>query len=166
MSNDLSRQPELDELESLLAQMIPLHEQLLSCAMEKRGAVKAAAISAVPEICQRERQLLSRIERLEQRRRNVVRKLGDERRSLADLAALAATEQRDRLTAFGARLRELSKSVRQESTVVRAAVEALHRHMTGVVQSVSTAISGVKVYGATGRMRTDAPLESCVDLTS
>ena len=171
MTSDSSIQSQLDEMESLLGQMIPLHEQLLSCATDKREAVRAADIPRVPEICDRERALLQRVERMELGRRAIVDSLavqinGKETPSLHALAALAETPQCERLTVLGTRLRDLSHAVRQESTIVRAAVEALHRHMTGVVQTVSAAISQARVYSASGRMRVDAPFESCLDVTS
>ena len=71
-----------------------------------------------------------------------------------------------RLAARAAELRELVHRSRREQSVVKAAGDALSRHMAGIVQSVSGALSGTGVYGRRGRLRDGVPVVAGLDLTS
>jgi len=72
----------------------------------------------------------------------------------------------DEMTTLAGALREATAKVRRESSIVTAAAEALSRHMTGIMQTVNSALSRVGVYERRGRIAVGAQMDFCVDLKS
>jgi hypothetical protein len=71
-----------------------------------------------------------------------------------------------KLAVLAAQLRSLVDQAKKENSVVRSAAESLARHMAGIVQSVTGALSGTGVYGRQGRLRDGTALASGLDLTT
>ena len=86
--------------------------------------------------------------------------------SVSAIAAVLPIAAADRLEVRAAELRELVERSRREQSLLKSAGEALARHMAGIVQSVTGALSGTGVYGRRGRLREGAPLAAGIDLTS
>ncbi len=63
-------------------------------------------------------------------------------------------------------LRSTIEEVRGSSRIVRAAADALARHMGGLLQTVQSALSRARVYSDQGRIATGAQYQFCLDLKS
>ena len=83
---------------------------------------------------------------------------------VAAIAESVDEPDRTRLLALGEQLRSTMGQVRRASSVVRAAAEALDRHMAGIVHTVQSALSRARVYGSRGRLAAGAQMHFSVDL--
>jgi hypothetical protein len=70
------------------------------------------------------------------------------------------------LAAYADQLRSLIAEVKRQSSIVRNAAEALSRHMSGIVQTVHSALSRARVYSHRGQINLGVQLESSLDLKS
>ncbi|UCD76189.1 MAG: flagellar export chaperone FlgN, partial [Phycisphaerales bacterium] len=148
-------------------------KKLLACMERKRQAIGRADIGAITEICTEENALAQRIGELEKHR---LRLVGAMTEAIDPAAARPATlgqivevleeESGRRLLAIGAELREAVGAVRKQSTILRSAADALARHMSGIAQTVHSALSRAGVYGRGGTVAMGAQLEFSVDLKS
>jgi len=175
-SSDRSAQ-QLDEpaerLIRILAVQIDRHRELLSCIGRKRQAIRVAAIDAMTATCQEEHVIVQQIGDLEKRRLEVIGRVtelvapdAEKPLTLAEIARAAGQPHQRELEALAERLREAIGTVRRESSVVRAAAEALSRHMSGIKQTVNSALSRVGLYESRGRIAVGAQTALCVDMTS
>jgi hypothetical protein len=163
----------LERLARILSAQIERHRRLLSCIEKKRQAIRTADIDAITRLCQAEQAIVQRQGDLEKQRLALVgqftgRLAPDAARplSLREIAAAAEPPQRERLEALAEALRGATEKVRRESSIVTAAADALSRHMTGIMQSVNSALSRVGVYERRGRIAVGAQMDFCVDLKS
>lgn len=155
MDNPLERG--LAELESLLRQQVAQQEQLLALLHGKRLALAAADAKRVAELCQQENSRLQALAELEKKR---LIKSGEltllldpkapEPLRLGELAQRLPEPARGRLLVLREQLREKLEAARVEIGVARTAAESLVRHMQGIVQSISTAVTGVTTYSRAG----------------
>ena len=80
--------------------------------------------------------------------------------------AEAVGEPAGRLAALADQLRATVEDVRRVSAVVRKAGDALARHMSGLMQTVHSALSRARVYSRRGQLATGAQSRFSIDVTS
>lgn len=162
-----------DALEKLMRALVDEHARLLQILHKKKEAVRHARIAAVTALCDEERRMLQRISEIERHRGELTRRAGamlgvsaGEPVTISRIAEAIAEPESGKLKHTAAQLREAVLGVRHESSVVRAAAEALARHMSGIMQTVYSALSRAGVYGRKGHLAVGAQLESSVDVKS
>lgn len=166
----LSLEPMLDALEALLRGQLQCQQRLLDCVDRKRQAIRTAAIDSVAGICAQEQAILAKIVDLERHRAEhvlrITQLMNDQKfqveietqkselqtLTIGEIASLVPEPRQSRLITLAAQLREALANVKRESSIVRAAADALSRHMAGVVQQVHAALSGTRVYGERGKI--------------
>lgn len=160
-------------LERILSAQIEEHQRLRGCIDRKREAIRTADINAVSEICGEENAVIQRVAELERRRLELVGRMTqslDAKASapmtLSQLAVALGDGQGSRLAAYADQLRSLIADVKRQSSIVRNAAEALSRHMSGIVQTVHSALSRARVYSRRGQINLGVQLESSLDLKS
>lgn len=161
------------ELERVLEQQHRGHEMLLEQVRRNCDAVRRADMEAIREICAAQNAVGQGLAELEKRRLALVGSLTralapDAARPLtvAEITARLEPGEAERLQARAEALRPLVARVREESSVVRQAAEALARHMTGIVQVVHSVLSRAPVYGRTGEITGGDTRRMCVDVRS
>lgn len=162
-----------EAMEKLMRGLIDEHARLLQCLERKREAVRQARLSDVNAHCDEEHRIIQRMNDFERHRRDLVRRIGNalqvprnEDVTISRIAGAVPDPLRTRLEAGSAQLRDAVLEVRKQSSVVRAAAEALARHMSGVMQSVHSALSRAGVYGRRGHLAMGTQLEFNVDVKS
>ncbi|HRQ76194.1 MAG TPA: flagellar export chaperone FlgN [Phycisphaerales bacterium] len=165
-------------MEHILRAQTDAHRKLLVCLDRKREAVRTARIDAVGAICDEERQIMLSVSEMEAQRIELARRIVDGPKGPAGMATgtspvplsailnVAQGESRVKLEAIATELREVATEVRNRSSTVRAAAESLARHMSGVMQTVHSALSRAGVYGRQGAPAMGAQLQYSVDLRS
>ncbi|MCZ6836416.1 MAG: flagellar export chaperone FlgN [Planctomycetota bacterium] len=143
------------------------------CIKSKRQAISESRIDSVAGICEEENDLLQQLGDLEKARLVMVGSLtqaiepdAQEPLSIKSLAGYLNESQARELLDMREILLEQVKKVRQESSVVRDAMESLNHHMIGILQTVRSALSGAGVYEQKGRVAMGAQLEFSVDVRS
>ncbi len=158
-------------LQEILDTQAEGYRRLLHSIDRQRDAIRAADLHAVPTIAGVQEKIIERLRTLDQRRevagRTLATSLGlDPEATITAIVAALPEAVGDRLEARSAELRDLVVRARREQSVVRAAGDALSRHMAGIVQSVTGALSGTGVYGRRGRLRDGVPVVAGLDLTT
>lgn len=160
-------------LERIMRDQLQGHELLLECIHRKREAVRTADLDSIASICQREHTIVQRLAEMEKARLELIGKLTEalDSQAKAPLTVSRIAEAiddpvRSRLCALAEKLRCTVLEARQASSVVRAATEALARHMTGIMQTVQSVLSQARVYSHSGRIAAGAQYQFCVDVTS
>ncbi|MHC4991077.1 MAG: flagellar protein FlgN [Planctomycetota bacterium] len=161
----------LDALEGLLREELDDHRSLLETLDRQREAIRVADASALGECAEKEQQILQLLRARERHRSRLVEQLrnelgGEAPATISSLADHAEEPLRTRLLSVAAELREAVARARRESSIVRAAAEALTRHLGGLLQSMQAAVGSAGVYGRRGRIDTASPLACSVDLRS
>lgn len=151
MDNELEKAVTL--LETILARQLAAHEELLALIGRKDQALRQARHQAVRELCRQENAQVQAISELEKQRIELAARitLMLDPSSSAPLRVLELAQRleepaRGRLLVLRQQLRQKMERVRHEAGVVRRSAEALSRHMLGLVQSISGAVSGGGVY--------------------
>ena len=162
---------EVDQLECTMRALLEEHQRLLGCTGQKRDAIRTADIQRVTSICEQENAIVQRLTELEKRRIELVGLITERSDPEAErplpVGAIAETVNepvRTRLLALGEQLRSKMGEVRRASSVVRAAAEALDRHLAGIMHTVQSALSRARVYGSRGRLAAGAQTHFSVDL--
>ncbi len=169
--------PELLEevglLEQNLRNQLDGHQKLLKCVERNREAIRKADMEQIKSICQQENVIAQQLAELEKWRLGLVGRLtqrlepdADEPLPLDRIAAAVDEPLRRRLNALAGQLRIAVDEVRTASGIVRAASDALSRHMTGLMQSVQSVLASAKVYGCRGRLVSSGQNQYCVDVKS
>ncbi|MAD19783.1 MAG: hypothetical protein CMJ52_06120 [Planctomycetaceae bacterium] len=158
-------------LEATLATQAEGYRRFLDAIGRKRDAIRNADLDRVPEIARIEEQIVDRLERLDRRRDEESRRLAEtlglaSDSTVSDVVAALGAADGSKLAVLATQLRELIERSKQEHSVVRAAADSLARHMAGIVQSVTGALSGTGVYGRQGRLRDGSSLATGLDLTT
>jgi hypothetical protein len=163
----------LDALEKMLRSQLEEHKKLLALLERKREAVRQAKIDVIGQLIEDERRLIERIAEIDRAREQVVQRLtqqlaprASEPLAISAIADHAEEPVQSRLLGIAAQLREMVMKVRQTSTVVRSAAEALSNHINGVMQSFHAALSRAGVYGRQGHLAGGAQMEHSVDVKS
>ncbi len=164
---------EIARLERNLHDQLKGHGQLLACIERNREAVRRADMEQIRSVCEQENRVAQRLAELEKARLALVGRLTEQLRpdapqplSLSGIAEAVGEPAGPRLAALAVQLREKIDEVGGASSVVRAAADALSRHMTGLMQTVQSAFGRAKVYGRRGRLVTGDQNQYCVDVRS
>lgn len=162
-----------EELEQLLRAELDVHQKLLTLLQRKREAVRHAKIDLIGELIEQERAEVERLAELERSREHLVKQItvtiqpdASESLPLTAIAEQADEPAQSRLLGIAAQLRDLVKEVRQTSSVVRQAAEALSNHISGVMQTFHAALSRAGVYGRQGQLAAGSQTEYSVDVKS
>ena len=172
MRNQRQVDAAVEALEEILRTQAEGYEQLLVALDRKREAIRLAQLDRVPGIAEIERQILERLQQLDAEREQRVAKAAEtlgcslERISVSTICRELEPDVANRVTGLAAVLRERLERSRKESSVIRAAGDALARHMAGVVQSVTGALSGARIYGSRGTLSNGVALVRGLDVSS
>lgn len=158
-------------LQEILDTQAEGYRRLLQSIERQRDAIRAADLASVPAIAGVQEKIVERLRLLDDRRETAGRALAqaigiDVESTITDIVDRLPEAEGAMLAARAAELRELVLRSRREQTVVKAAGDALARHMAGIVQSVTGALSGTGVYGRRGRLRDGVPVVAGLDLTT
>jgi hypothetical protein len=160
----------LEAVERVLRAELADHHVLLADLEGKREAIRLANVSRINEITRREEEILRRMaERAAQRKQlgeRVAKVARLEAAPLSVLVALSREEHAGHLRDLKSELEAAGKEIRRRSAIVRSAAEALSRHMAGVLQTVTGALSRAGVYGRRGTLQLGQAGASSVDVRS
>ncbi len=145
------------KLEETVQKQIVLHEKLLTVLKLKLDAFRKADHDAAVNVARQENAELQAIAELEKQRLMLVAdltRLVDRSAAkpliMGELAQKLPEPARGRLLVLRGRLKERMEAVQRECGIARRASESLLRHMQGIVQSISGAMSGISTYGRQG----------------
>ena len=145
------------KLEDTVQRQIAIHEKLLTVIKLKVDAFRKADHDAAVACMRQENLELQSIAEMEKQRLSLVAELThclDPNAKLplvmGELAERLPEPARGRLLVLRAKLKERMETVQREGGIVRRASESLLRHMQGIVQSISGAITGISTYGRKG----------------
>ncbi len=166
-------EPMLIALEHLLRAQLDGHKRLLQCVSRKRESIRTADIRALTTVCAEENKIIQMMAEIEKRRLDLIgaltqaiRPKAEKPLPVSEIAMVAADPLQTRLLALSAELRETLTELRRQSSIVRNAAETLSRHMTGIVQTVHSALSRARVYSHRGNITLGTSLQSMVDIKS
>ena len=168
---DLRREVAL--LEENLRRQLESHRKLLTYIERTREAVRQADMQQIRSICEEQNTVAQYLGELEKVRLILVGRLTErldpdaERPvSLSRIAAELDEPAGGRFAALAAQLKNTVEDVRKTSTVVRTATDALARHMSGLMQTVQSALGRATIYGRLGRLETGQQNQFCLDIKS
>src|SRR5690606_29211509 len=124
---------------AVLQQQVQAHEALLSLLQRKREALRTGGTRAMTELAALENEKVQLISELEKHRLTLVAELtlalvpdAAEPMRLGELAERMPEPARGRLLVLRHQLRERMEQVREASSVLRRATEALMKHVHGL----------------------------------
>lgn len=160
----------LEALERVLHAELADHHVLLADLDAKREAIRIANVYRINEITRREEQVLQRMGQRAQQRKQLGERAAQAARieaaPFSALLAMSQDDQAERLREMKRELESAGQEVKRRSTVVRSAAEALSRHMAGVLQTVTGALSRAGVYSRRGTLQLGQATASSVDVQS
>ncbi|MHC4320223.1 MAG: flagellar export chaperone FlgN [Planctomycetota bacterium] len=143
---------EIALLERILRGQLDDHKRMLDCIERNREAVRNADMEAIKLVCQDQNSLAQHLAELEKVRLTAVGRLTESLQpqaatplSVSQIAEAVGEPAGPRLTALADQLRATVQEVRRASTVVRTAADALARHMSGLMQTVHSALTRARV---------------------
>lgn len=161
------------KLEQVLKQQTDVHEQLLDLLRRKREAMRQGKHELVADCCRLENEKLRLISQLETDRLMLVGQFTQqfmpnaaEPMTLPQIADRLDEPHRGRLLVLREKLRQRMQEVRDESRVAKAAMDALVKHMNGLIQSVTGVWGGVTTYTAQGTVPNKALSVSTFSMTA
>ncbi|MHC4968830.1 MAG: flagellar export chaperone FlgN [Planctomycetota bacterium] len=164
---------EIALLERILRGQLDDHKRMLDCIERNREAVRNADMEAIKLVCQDQNSLAQHLAELEKVRLTTVGRLTESLQpqaatplSVSQIAEAVGEPAGPRLTALADQLRATVQEVRRASTVVRTAADALARHMSGLMQTVHSALTRARVYSRRGRLATGAQSRFSIDVTT
>ena len=170
-STDLHR--EITLLEENLRRQLEAHRQLLDCIERNREAIRRADMQQIRSICDQENTVAQHLAELEKVRLVLVGRVTEHLEpdagqpvSMSRIAEALDEPAAGRFAALAAQLRAMVEEVRKASAIVRTATDALARHMSGLLQTVHSALGRAKVYGRRGMLVTGEQNQFCVDIKS
>lgn len=181
----------LEELDTLLRQMIAEHETLLTLATEHRRAIAQADMSGLASAVHKQQEGVQRIAALERRRATLIPILcppadaarptahghavtaaaprqppGPAQTTITGIATAAPEPARTRLLSLGQTLRDLINKLHNEHRVIREAASSLSSHMEGLMRQVYRKLSHAGTYARGGSVSADVQVVSALDLRS
>ena len=160
-------------LEQILHSQQKDYENLGQLIQSKREAIRQADMNAIAELCQQENTIAQHVTELEKTRLILSAELtrtldptASRPLSMSEVAQAIDEPNRSRLLQLSQALRATIEEVRAASSIVRAAADALSRHMGGLLQTVQSALSRARVYSDQGRIAIGAQYQFCLDLKS
>lgn len=168
-----SDHPLIDQLETLMHDLIVRYEQLKSLSTMHLDAIKAADARALAGCVRQENELLQQVAETERTRIRVVGQLADHLgapsqhdTTMGFLASRVRGPRSGALSATADRLRTLMGEVAEINAIARAAAEQLARHMDGLLRELTRPMNHAQVYSAAGRVDPGATVTSSLDLRS
>ena len=168
---DLRREIRL--LEETLRRQLEAHKLLLACVERNREAIRQADMQQIRSICEEQNTIAQGLAELEKVRLTLVGRLTERLEpdaqqpvSLGRIAAELDESASGRFEALAAQLKHAVEEVRKASAIVRTAADALARHMSGLMQTVQSALGRATVYGRRGRIETGQQNQFCLDIRS
>lgn len=150
--------PLIDALQQILQQQIQVNRDLTSVLGQKVDALRQAQPKTVAGLSEQENRLVHVLTELEKERQKLVADLTlaiDPRSkkplTLLDLAQKLPSPDRDRLLMLRLELRREMESGRRQAAVAGQVSQSLVRHMHGLVQTITAAVSGLTTYTRQGR---------------
>lgn len=145
------------KLEDAVQRQIALHEKLLTVMKLKVDAFRKADHDGAVACTRQENIELQQIAEIEKQRLVLVAELtrcvdakAKQPLVMGELAERLPEPARGRLLVLRGKMKERMEMVQREGSIVRRASEALLRHMQGIVQSISGAITGISTYSRKG----------------
>jgi hypothetical protein len=146
------------QLEALLKRQLGEYQQILDLLGRKRVAIREAKPEVVSDLCVLENEKLQTVSELEKQRLALMAELtlkvnarANEPLRLQLLAEALGEPARSQLLALRIGLKQAITKVQHEAAVSRLATQSVLRHMTGMVQSIGAATTGVETYGQRGQ---------------
>lgn len=171
MDNQLNQH--IANLEAILKQQVSLNEQLLTLLERKRESLRNAEHRAVSELCQLENEKFQQLSELEKQRMAIVGQItlaidpaAQAPMRLLDLAQRLPEPARGRVLVLRHQLAQRMQRTREASSITRKASEALMKHVTGLVQSISSLSTGAATYGQRGTMPRPATAIGTINVTA
>jgi hypothetical protein len=168
-----SDHPLVQQLESLLGELIVLYEQLKSMSAMHLDAIRTADARKLAACVRTENDLIQQVAEIEKKRIRVVGQLADHLGSPSkqDTTIGWLTQRVDgpragEMRSAADRLRGLMTEVGKINAVARGAAEQLARHMDGLMGEITRGMNHAKVYSNTGRVAAGARVTSGLDLKS
>ena len=161
-----------ERLEELLNEQRSLYGQLDQLVEQQREALRTADVEGLVVISAQEREVVTAIHRIDQRRVELTSAIASELGIQAEKPPVLSDPLehsgplRSRLVAIADELRQLVAKTRAASSVVRTAAESLARHMQGIVQTVEAGFSRAGVYERAGRITEGSPWQTAIDIRS
>jgi FlgN protein len=150
-ANTVAKRPvDSTKLDSMLAELESEHTHLLSLAVAHRDALTHASVKELNDITLKTSEVLVRIAKIEDNRREMIAKDHGTVVSLDELMDQFSDNDRDRIGQRRTRLRELIGRVKEEQDAVRVASENLANHMRGLIKQVSATLSHSGTYSRGG----------------
>lgn len=167
-SKATSSTPTSRGMDGLLTDLVTAHEWMLRATVAHREAMRRAEPGAMAATRDEISAASARITELDAERRALVASLApdDEDATLSSLAAGLREPQRSRTLELAGTLRELIVQATAEQRRLRAASEAMLRHVRGVVQQVQRGLSHAGTYGRAGRVEPGAAVVTGIDMTT
>lgn len=163
---------ELDNLERLMQALLEEHTGLHDLVRRKQQVMRMGRPALIEDCCTAENRHVQRIGGIERDRQASVGRLteawapgADRPLRLAEIAERAGEPRRGRLLVSQRRLVELMDAIRRDNDVAKRATEGLLKHVQGVVQYVTQAVSGAGVYERRGRVATPGVAVSSFTVT-
>jgi hypothetical protein len=160
-------------LVELLAEQKQAHLELLDCLRRKRRALAGADLPAIADVVDQEQRSAQRLADLEVRGRAAAASLasalglsGEPRPTVRTMGLSLAEPDRSRLLAVVEEVRGLAARAQRESSVLKAATDALQQHVGGLIQTMNAALSRAGLYGRRGRLSMGRQVQYSVDLRS
>ncbi|MBI1336356.1 MAG: hypothetical protein GC164_05280 [Phycisphaera sp.] len=147
----------LSQLEAVLREQLTANERLGELVAEKLDAMRRSDHRRVVACSALENQQLKRLTTLENERLELVAALtlmvkpgATEPMRMGELAQAMCEPARGRLLVLREMLRSKMEEVRQKAGVARQSAQALSNHMSGLIQTVGGAVTGVATYSQKG----------------
>lgn len=163
----------LGDLEQILREMIAHHEHLAQLAEVRHEAMRRANTEALGACIQAENEVVQRIADTEKRRVRVVGSIAAAMGSAAKnqtrlswIAERCPEPARKRLLTLAESLKQTIVTLQQRNEVVKAAAEALARHMNGIRRQIGATLNHARTYGRRGAVDPGPSVVSAVDLRS
>ena len=145
-----NRAIDTDRLDSMLGQLEDEHTSLLDLAIAHKDALTHASVNELNTITLKTSEVLVRIAKIEDGRREMITRDNGAIASLDQLMENFNPSDRNRIGKRQLRLRELISKVKDEQDAVRIASENLANHMRGLIKQVSASLSHAGTYSRVG----------------
>lgn len=169
--------PEVVELVGLLERILCAqhddYKKIAKLIERKKEAIRNANMQAITGICKEEHVVAQHATQLEKQRLVLIGELtsrlqpdASEPLTVSRIASVLEEPDCDRVLELANALKQTVKEVRQSSSVVRKAADALAVHMGGLLQTMQTVLSKAQVYSQQGRISAATQSQYCLDIKS
>lgn len=160
-------------LERILCAQHDDYKKIAKLIERKQEAIRNANMQDITSICQDEHVVAQHVTQLEKQRLVLVGDLtsrlqpnASDPLKVSQIADALAESDRNRILEITRDLQQTVKEVRQASSVVRKASDALAVHMGGLLQTMQSVLSKAQVYSQQGRISIAAQSQYCLDIKS